>query len=96
MLTSEKSERKARLALGSSLGTLLKYNLIKGSLSAGHGVFMHDIVRDFVIHAHSEEELRGLQTEVVNTILAARPENGFPSSEYTTAASFEGYVARFL
>ena len=35
----------ARLAVGSCLGTLLKYNLLKGSLGAGSGVFMHDIVR---------------------------------------------------
>ena len=42
--------------MGSSLGTLLKHNLIKGSLATGSGVFMHDIVRDYVIHQHSEEE----------------------------------------
>jgi hypothetical protein len=33
------------MVLENCLGTLTKYNLIKGSLSAGHGVFMHDIGR---------------------------------------------------
>ena len=45
ILSDEKSEKKARLAVGLCLGTLLKYNLLKGSLAAGSGVFMHDIVR---------------------------------------------------
>ena len=94
MLTNEKSEKKAKITVGSCLGTLLKYNLIKGSLTTGHGVFMHDVIRDFVINAHSPEELRALQKMVVDAILAAGPENGFRTSEFTSAGSFEGYVAR--
>ena len=94
MLTNEKSEKKAKITVGGCLGTLLKYNLIKGSLTTGNGVFMHDVIRDFVINAHSPEELRALQKTVVDVILAARPENGFHTSEYTSAGSFEGYVAR--
>ena len=47
MLTGEAKEKKAKMVLGNCLGKLLKYNLIKGSLSSGSGVFMHDIVRDF-------------------------------------------------
>ena len=95
LLTNEKSEKKARLAMGLSLGILLKYNLIKGSLMAGQGVFMHDIVRDFVINQHSEADLRALQKEVVGTILAARPEpDGFSTTEHAAPGTFEGYVAR--
>ena len=45
LLSDDKNEKKRRLAVGSSLNTLLKYNLIKGSLVAGSGAFMHDIVR---------------------------------------------------
>ena len=59
LLSNEKNEKKARLAVGSSLSTLLKYNLIKGSLSSGSGVFMHDVVRvsfqailSFLFHQH--------------------------------------------
>ena len=95
LLTNEKSEKKARLAMGLSLSTLLKYNLIKGSLTAGQGVFMHDIVRDFVINQHSEADLRALQKEVVGTILAARPEpGGFSTTDHAAPGTFEGYVAR--
>merc|ERR1711965_817893 len=72
LLSDDKNEQKARLAVGSSLGTLLKYNLLKGSLSAGSGVFMHDIVRDYVISQHSAEELRLLQRKVVEVVLASR------------------------
>ena len=91
--------------MGSSLSTLLKYNLIKGSLSgggeggggSGSGVFMHDIVRDYVIHQHSPGRLRSLQRRVVGAVLAARPEpDGFPTSECSSPATFEGYVARQL
>jgi|MDSY01.2.fsa_nt_gb hypothetical protein len=100
MLTGDKNEKKAKMTVGNCLGTLLKYNLIKGSLQSsatGHGVFMHDIVRDFVINKHSEEELRDLQKTVVATILAARPEpDGFPDLEFAPRATFEGYVARAL
>ena len=45
LLSDDKNEKKRRLAVGSSLNTLLKYNLIKGSLVVGSGAFMHDIVR---------------------------------------------------
>ena len=95
-LTNETSDRKARITVGSSLGTLLKYNLIKGSLSAGSGVFMHDIVRDFVINEHSSKDLRALQQTVVEVILAARPEGGFRPSGFSAASSFEGYATRQL
>ena len=50
ILVGESPDKKAgRWAVGTCLSTLLKYNLIKGSLAVGHGVFQHDIVRDFVI-----------------------------------------------
>ena len=97
LLSEETNEKRARLAVGSCLGTLLKYNLIKGSLSAGSGVFMHDIVRDYVIAQHSPEALRALQRAVVDVTLAARPEpQGFPASEFAAAGSFEFYVGRQL
>ena len=95
LLSDDKNEKKARLAIGSCLGTLLKYNLIKGSLLAGNGVFMHDIVRDYVMLQHSEEELRNMQKSVVAAILAARPpKDGFPSVDVVSGNRFEGYVAR--
>ena len=97
LLSDDENEKKARLAVGTCLSTLLKYSLVKGSLSVGNGVFMHDIVRDYVIHQHSEEELHALQKSVVDAVLAARPEpGGFPTSQYTTLGTFEGYVARQL
>ena len=85
MLTNEKSEKKAKITVGSCLGTLLKFNLIKGSLTTGHGVFMHDVIRDFVINVHSPDELRALQKSVVDVMLAARPEDGFHASNFTAA-----------
>ena len=57
---------------------------------------MHDIVRDYVINQHSDEELRSLQKTAVDAILVARPEQGFPIAEATGANTFEGYVARQL
>ena len=95
LLSDDKNEKKGRLAVGTCLGTLLKYNLLKGSLSAGSGVFMHDIVRDYVIAQHSSEDLRLLQQSVVATILAARPEpDGFALVEFTKVGTFEGYCTR--
>ena len=97
LLSDEQNEKKARLAVGSSLNTLLKYNLVKGSLAVGHGLFMHDVIRDFVINSHDPEDLRGLQKNVVDAILAARPEpGGFLDSACTDFSTFEGYVARHL
>ena len=58
---------------------------------------MHDIVRDYVIHQHSPEELRLLQRSVVDAVLGARPEpEGFPTSEFAAPSTFEGYCARQL
>ena len=48
-LSGEDKKARNSVAVGSALSTLLKYNLIKGSLITGQGVFQHDIVRDFVI-----------------------------------------------
>ena len=97
LLSDEKNEKKARVALGSCLSTLLKYNLIKGTLMAGSGVFMHDIVRDYVIAQHPTEGLHALQRRVVGAVLAARPEpDGFPSIEHAKLGSFEEYTARHL
>lgn len=54
-------------------------------------------MRDHVISRHSPDELRALQKTVVDAILAARPKsNGFPSGEFTTSGTFDGYVARQL
>ena len=85
---------KVRLAVGSCLGTLVKFNLLKGSIS-GTGVFMHDIVREYVISQHEGSELRMLQHDVVEGVLAARPEPG-GFDEYAPAGTFDGYVARQL
>ena len=57
---------------------------------------MHDIVRDYVISKHTEEELKALQHQVVETLLNARPREGFPTAGYSAATTFEGYVARHL
>ena len=58
----------------------MRLSLVNGSLQ--DGVFMHDIVRDYVISQHSAEELRALQRSVVDTVLAAWPEpGGFGTSE---------------
>ena len=87
---------KSGLAIRSALTTLLKYNLLKGGLAEGSGTFMHDIVRDYVISKHTDEELKALQHQVVKSLLEARPEGGFPTAEHSTSGSFEGYVARQL
>ena len=85
---------KVRLAVGSCLGKLMKFNLLKGSL-AGAGLFMHDIVRDYVINQHTVGELQARQRDVVEAVLAARPEpDGF--DEFAAADSFGGYVVRQL
>ena len=92
------SEQMARVKMRAAITTLLKYNLLKGSLlPGGSGVFMHDIVRDYVIGKHSEGDLRALQRTVVDTVLAARPEpDGFPPSKHAATDSFEGFAARQL
>jgi hypothetical protein len=83
----------ARLAVGGCLATLVKFNLLKGSVA--DGVFMHDIVRDFVINQHTEAELRALQRDVVEAVVAARPDpDGF--DEYALSNTFDGYIARQL
>ena len=87
---------KTDQAIKSALTTLLKYNLLKGGLAEGSGTFMHDIVRDYVISKHTDEELKALQHTVVKALLQARPGGGFPTAEHSTSASFEGYVARHL
>jgi hypothetical protein len=82
LIPGEKNPKKAKLTLGSCLSTLLKYNLVKGSLGAGQqGVFMHDIVRDYVISQHSAKELQELHRVVLSTIFAARPDAGFSAPE---------------
>ena len=90
--SSAKTEHSVRAALT----TLLKYNLLKGGVAEGSGTFMHDIVRDYVISKHTDEELKALQHEVVKALLEVRPEGGFPTAEHSVSGSFEGYVARHL
>ena len=96
ILMKTKESGKSGLAIKSALTTLLKYNLLKGGLAEGSGTFMHDIVRDYVISKHTDEELKALQHEVIKALLQARPRGGFPTAEHSTSASFEGYVARHL
>ena len=55
-----------------------------------------DIVRDYVINQKSDSDMQALQKAIVDVILAARPEGGFPISEFSNALSFEGYIARQL
>ena len=76
------------------LTTLLDYNLLKGSLSAG--VFLHDIVRDFTIAQLGEAGLREMQAQTTAALLMARPEGGWPTAEHADATTLEGYVARQL
>jgi hypothetical protein len=69
-LSGEKKDQKARLVIGGCLKQLLKFNLIKGSLLAkgdggGAGLFMHDMVRDFVITRYTAAELRSSQEKIV-------------------------------
>ena len=55
-------ETKTRLAVGGCLGTLMKFNLLKGSM-AGAGVFMHGTWLPFVlINGHSSHEAAHIQT----------------------------------
>ena len=97
MLADQQNKNKANILIGTSLSTLVKYNLLKGSLMANSGVFMHDIVRDYVIHQHSFDGLRALQKSVVDAILASRPApDGFPTSAFAAPSTFEGYTARQL
>ena len=93
-ITGEKREKKAKMAVGNCLSFLLKYNLIKGGFSSGQGVFMHDIVRDYVISQYSKEELCALQKTTSDALLNARPEGGFPLSGAAASGTFEGYCAR--
>jgi hypothetical protein len=94
LVAGEITGSKAQLAVGKGLGTLLKLNLLKGSI-AGAGVFMHDIVRDYAVNLHSMAELQTLQRDVVEAVLAARPQpGGFDGS--AGAGSFDGYIVRQL
>ncbi len=92
------SEKRAKLSVGSALVTLLKYNLLKGSLSGrSSGLFLHDIVRDYVLSRHSPDEIRALQKSIVAAFLSARPEpDGFLLSDFTAENTFLGYVARHI
>ena len=96
IIMEAKESSKTGLAIRSAMATLLKYNLLKGGLAEGLGTFMHDIVRDYVISKHTNEELKALQHQVVKALLQARPEGGFRTAEHSTSGSFEGYVARQL
>ena len=53
-------------------------------------------MRDFVIHQHSEDELRSKQMDMVELLLGARPSSGFRSAAFTAPSTLEGYVARYL
>ena len=55
-----------------------------------------DIVRDFVIHQHSDDELRSEQMNTVELLLCARPSSGFRTAAFTAPSTLEGYVARRL
>ena len=84
---------KARLEVGGCLSTLVKFNLLKGSMAGG--LFMHDIVRDYVVKQHSRAELQALQHSVVEAALAARPQpDGF--DDCAVADTFDGYGLKFL
>ena len=96
ILMKAEESGKTGLAIRSALTTLLNYNLLKGGLAEGSGTFMHDIVRDYVISKHTDEELKALQHQVVRALLEARPEGGFLTAEHSAPGSFEGYVARHL
>ena len=90
IITKASQSGKTDLAIRSALTTLLKYNLLKGGLAEGSGTFMHDIVRDYVISKHTDEELKALQHEVVKALLEARPEGGFPTAEHSTSPQCGG------
>ena len=53
-------------------------------------------MRDFVIHQHSDDELRSEQMNTVELLLSARPSPGFRTAAFTASGTFEGYVARHL
>ena len=65
--------KETRLAVGTCLANLLKFNLINGSLSDGNGVFVHGLVKSYVVKLQTPEELRELQKSVVEALLSARP-----------------------
>ena len=48
LLADYEEKKKANLLIGRSLRLLLKFNLLKGSLSVESGVFMHNISREMV------------------------------------------------
>ena len=72
ILMQAEPSKKTGVSVRAAMTNLLKYNLLKGGLAEGSGTFMHDIVRDYVISKHTDEELKALQLQVVKTLLDAR------------------------
>ena len=90
MILGESAGSKARLAVGSCLGTLAKFNLLKGSI-AGAGLFTHDIVRDY---AKSRcPELPTKQRQLLQAVLEASPaKGGWPSVDGVARQTVEWCV----
>ena len=53
-------------------------------------------MREYVIHQHSEDELRSKQMDMVELLLTARPKSGFRAARFVASGTVEGYVARHL
>ena len=97
MLVPRSSSRAASSTkVSSCIAVLMSQNLLKGSLAMRDGVFMHDIVRDYVIALLSEAQLRAKQAQMVEMLLLARPAEGFKDVLNTSPGNFDGYVARNL
>ena len=95
MLVPRSSSRAAcTTKVSSCVAVLMNYNLLKGSLANGDGVYMHDIVRDYVISLASDQDLRVKQKQMVEILLQNRPPGGFEGAQHTSTGSLEGYVAK--
>jgi hypothetical protein len=86
-----KDTKRPALKVRSWLGSLLNSTLVMGSYS--DGIYMHDIVRHYVISRRSKEELEMMQLAVVNTLISTQPEAGLIQLIETKLGSPEQYIA---
>ena len=81
--------KRPQLRARAFLTGLRRLSLLLGS--AEEGFYMHDIVRDF---ARSRcRDIRRLHADVLDAILAARPDNGWPKRSAVARGGAEWYVA---
>jgi hypothetical protein len=86
------SGKRPQLKLREALSTLVKLSLLQGTIAGG--MYQHDILRDFVMSRIPD--LMGQQRRMVEGIMDARPEGGWPSIDSVEQGTASWYVATQL